>query len=270
VGVQAASRVAITLGDTASGFAGTVGAGGQISAPIVKRFGGRESPWEHWVTPFVAGDGGTTHWEAPSVAPPIAANGAFGVLAPGLRTTVGEVSGRRTALTVSIRGGGFASDDAPGRSFVAFVGSGDLRPFSFRQESIFVSSGPLAALHVFNARLGASNGVFVSARAVEGIGVVPVLTRFAVAGVGAAWDAPWVSWFEGSGSAIGGSLGVPWARFLKSTADADYDASNKILLGVRGSLGYLHPCGCLKVTLWGAERLGRGGFDSYVSVDLAP
>jgi hypothetical protein len=270
VGAHAGSRVAITLGDTASGFFGTVGAGGQISAPIVKRFGGPNSPWEHWVTPFIAGDAGTTHWEAPSVAPPIGTNGAFGVLAPGLRTTVGEVSGRRTALTVSIRGGGFASEDAPGRSFVAFVGSGDLRPFSFRQESVVVSSESLAAMHVFNARLGASNGVFVSARAAEGIGVIPVLTRFAVAGVGAAWDAPWVGWFEGAGSAIGGSVGIPWARFLKSTADADYDVANKNLLGVRGSLGYLHPCGCLKVTLWGAERLGRRGFDSYLSVDLAP
>lgn len=270
VGVQAASRAAITLDDTASGFAGTVGAGGQISAPLVKRFGGRDSPWEHWVTPFVAADGGTTRWEAPSVAPPVAANGAFGVLSPGLRTTVGEVSGRRTALSASIRGGGFASADAPGRSFVAFVGSGDLRPFSFRQESVVVSSGSLAALHLFNARLGASNGAFVSARVVEGTGVVPLLTRLAIAGGGAAWDGPWVSWFDGAGSAIGGSLGIPWARFLRSTADADYDASNKILLGVRGSLGYLHPCGCLKVTLWGAERLGRNGFDSYVAVDLAP
>jgi hypothetical protein len=270
LGVHAGSRVAVTLGDTAAGYAATVGAGGQISAPFVKRFGRPDAPLEHWVTPFISGDAGTTHWEAPSVAPPLADNGAFGVLAPGVRTTVGELSGRRTALTLSARGGGFSSNDGSGRVFIAFTGSGDLVPFSLRQESVVLPSESAAALHVFYARIGVSNGTFVSARVVEGIGVVPLLTRFAVAGPGAAWDSPWVSWFSGSGTAVGGSLGVPWTRFLSSAADSDFDVSNKTLLGVRGSLAYLHPCGCLKVTLWGAERLGRRGFDSYLAVDLAP
>jgi hypothetical protein len=269
-GFQAGSRLAVTLGDRAAGYMGTAGVGAHISAPFVRRFGASETPVEHWVTPFVAGNAGVTHWEAPSVAPPLAPNGAFGVLSPGVRTTIGEISGRRTALTLSVRGGGLAAESAHARAFVAVGGTGDLRPFSLHQESIVVVAESLAAVHLFNARVGAANGAHVSARIVEGLGDVPVLARLAVAGLGAGWDAPWVPWFGSAGTAAGGSLGIPWTRFLTSVADADYDLANRILLGVRGSLAYLHPCGCLRVALWGAERLGRRGFDSYLVVDLTP
>lgn len=268
-GVQAGSRVAVTLGERSAGHLAAVGAGGQVSAPFVKRFGSHDAPLEHWVTPFIAGSVGMTHWEAPSVAPPLAPNGKFGVLSPGIRTTMGEISGPRAALTISFRGGAVV-DDRQSRGFVAVTGNGTLRPLSLRQESIVIPSESTAAVHVFNARLGTTDGAFVSLRLVEGVGDVPVLTRFAISGFGAAWDSAWLPWFEGAGSAVGGSLGVPWARLLASAADADYDVANGTLLGIRGSLAYLHPCGCLKVSLWGGERLGRSGFDSYVAVDLAP
>lgn len=270
IGVQARSRALLTVTEQGAGHTGALGLASDLSAPFVKRFGGRDAPIEHWVTPFLAGTVGAVHSEAPSVAPALAPNGVFAVVAPGMKTTVGELAGRRSALTVSLRCGVLAESGATPNGFVAAGALADERPFSFREESVLDVTMPNSSVHVLEARLGAVDGLFVSARLHESLGDLPLATRFAFSGSDGGWDAPWIPWFASAGATVGGRLGIPWTPWLTTLADSDYDASGRSLLGVRGSLAYLHPCRCLRVSIWGGERLGRQGFDSLLTVDLAP
>jgi hypothetical protein len=50
----------------------------------------------------------------------------------------------------------------------------------------------------------------------------------------------------------------------------DYDLEHSELLGVRGSLGYRHPCGCLATVAWAGQRLARDGIDAWFTLDLMP
>jgi hypothetical protein len=85
------------------------------------------------------------------------------------------------------------------------------------------------------------------------------------------WNAPAAGWFSGSdGWSVGGRLGIPLLRGFRSVAEVDYDLAHSALLGIRGTLGYRHPCGCFALTAWGGHRAGRAGVDSWLAVDLAP
>lgn len=65
-------------------------------------------------------------------------------------------------------------------------------------------------------------------------------------------------------------LGVPWTRSLRTSVRADADLTAGELLALQGVLSYRHPCGCLGFTAAGAHRLGRGGVDIALSIDLLP
>ena len=269
VAVQARSRAALTVNENESGTTGAAGVSGELSAPFVKRFGRADAPFEHWITPFAGGTVGVARSEMPSVFPALAPDGMFAIVASGVRTTVGEIAGRRSALTMALKGGALVEGRDASTGFVAARGVADERPFSFHEESVVVPRS-YASVHVLEARIGTLQGLFVSARMHESFGVVPVLARFAFSGQDGGWDAPWVEWFERTGASVGGRVGVPWTSWLTTRTDVVYDATARELLGVRGSLAYLHPCGCLRVSLWGGERVGRHGPDAFLTVDLAP
>lgn len=270
LGVQGRTRASAAFGEKTSGHAAAVGVSGRLAAPFVKRFGARAVPLEHRITPFVAGTVGAAHSTAASIGRTIAPDGPFEVVTSGIRTTVGELAGERLALTLELEGGGIADESEAPRGVVAVGAVGDARAFSVRQESVVAVASTGTAVHVLSARLGAADGPSVAARFHQSLGDVPILSRFALAGLGGGWDSPWVPWFGGPGSALGGRIAVPWTRWLSSAADSDYDVTNQTVLGVRGSLGYLHPCGCLRASLWGGVRHGRRGPDALLTLDFAP
>jgi hypothetical protein len=119
---------------------------------------------------------------------------------------------------------------------------------------------------IATVRVGREDALFIEGRAQGTSGTVPLLARVLSAGL----DAPWAAWLGDAGWSLGGRVGVPLARFLASTAAADYDAENGVLLGVRGGLTYRHPCGCLTATAWAGHRTGRAGADGFVTVGLVP
>jgi hypothetical protein len=65
-------------------------------------------------------------------------------------------------------------------------------------------------------------------------------------------------------------LGVPWTRAVRTSVRADADLTAGELLALQGVLTYRHPCGCLGFAAAGAHRLGRGGVDLALSIDLVP
>jgi hypothetical protein len=267
--VQGRTRAVVTLGERDTGHTALAGVSGRISAPFVKRFGSSAAPLQHWITPSVVATIGAADTAVPSVAPALVPDGWFGIVMPGLSTAFGEVANGRSALTVSVQSGGMAERESDAKGFVAESSVADARLFAFHEEAVLMLGSPRSALHVFEARVGEVNGLFISAHLHESFGEPPLIARFAFSGLDAGWDAPWVPWFSAPGSTVGARVGVPWAPWLSNAVDVDYDVTNERLLGVRGSLRYLHPCGCLRVSLWGAQRLGRSGVDSFLTVDLA-
>jgi hypothetical protein len=274
VGIEGRTRAVTAVDATAVGHTIASGAGAEIAMPFVKNFGPGASPTQHWITPFVSSLVGVADTELPSVGPSVAANGGFLVASAGVRSTLGQAQGSRDAVSVSARTGYLGEAGAAPRPVVVWTAAGRARSVAVHGEGVSLISASQGALVLSEVRLGPDDGPFVSGRAVGQTGAVPVLGRLLTGG----WDAPWASWLGSPGWAAGGRVGVPWTRWLASSADLDYDVTHRTLLGLRGSLGYRHPCGCLAVALWAGHRVGRGEgpggalqrLDSWLTVDLMP
>src|SRR6185312_16258407 len=111
------------------------------------------------------------------------------------------------------------------------------------------------------ADAGGPGGAFV-ARA--RVGVDPVAAR-------ALTDAP----LEPSGGFLasegwtgGAGARVPWTAWLASTAGADADLTAKLLVAARAGLELRDRCGCLRVRLDGAHRIGRDGVDVWLALEI--
>jgi hypothetical protein len=50
----------------------------------------------------------------------------------------------------------------------------------------------------------------------------------------------------------------------------DADPLDQDLLAVRSFARYRHACRCVAVAAFGSRRLGRGGFDAGLTLDLMP
>ncbi|HVW28495.1 MAG TPA: hypothetical protein VHC69_24190 [Polyangiaceae bacterium] len=267
VDVEGRARGVATLDENHEGYAGAAALVADIAAPFVKELGGGASPLEHWVTPFVSGMAGAVATRSPSIVPALAPDGGFFVAAGGARTSLGERAGNRAAVSASLQAG-YAGDAATERGPIgAWRVTGQGASFAIRGEGVFTWAMPRNGNVVLaTLRAGPESGLFVEGRAEGASGDVPLLVRVLSAGL----DAPWAAWLDSAGWSLGARVGVPWTRFLSSTAAADYDATDRVLLGLRGGLTYRHPCGCLTMSAWAGHRTGRAGADGFVSVGLVP
>jgi hypothetical protein len=82
-------------------------------------------------------------------------------------------------------------------------------------------------------------------------------------------DEPSGGWLVASGWSLGAEVALPFSS-AEIGAAFDEDATERALLGARGWASYRHPCRCLGLGAFAARRIGRGGVDVWVSVDLAP
>jgi hypothetical protein len=222
---------------------------------------------EHWVTPFASALAGGSETRSPSAVPLVAPDGAFLLAAGGIRSTLGETAGSRAAVSASFRAG-YASDaSARGVPLAAWRATGQGSAFALRGEGVSAwGAADRGTVVLTTLRAGRESSFFLEGRAAGSSGNVPLLARVLSAG----FDAPWVPWLADAGWSLGGRLGVPWTRFLASTADADYDLTHRTLLGVRGGMTYRHPCGCLSATAWAGHRTARQGVDGFVTLSLSP
>lgn len=269
VSAEAQGRGAATLQNDARGFTSAVGGRAEVATPLVKEFGPSSDPAEHWIVPFLSGTAGVLASRTPAVLEPVAPSGPIVGATSGFRTTWGRIAGDRAAISASAAGSWIAhrggsvpvgTVSAGGRVGVASSRMQIVRPFT----------SPDSVVAIAQVGLGEGRGPFVTGRLVGARSNVPVVTRLAA---GSGWDAPWVAWLDREGWTTGGSFGIPWTRWLATRMDGDYDISQRTLLGVRGSLSYLHPCRCLAVAVWSGARLGRRSPDlpdSWVTVDIAP
>lgn len=270
VDLEARARATATVGEAAVGHMAAAGGSVELTLPLVKDFGDRAQPMQHWVTPFVTLTGGGVDEGGPSVADAPLPSGGFYVMSLGVRTTLGELAGGRSAITGSVAPSIIGGVDRPMPALTASAG-GRSGVLSTRADLVsLVEEHSRPSLAIVHARVGRDDGVFLAARTVFESTPVPISTRLVS---GSAWDAPWVSWLDRAGWTLGGSFGVPWTRWLATRADVDYDATNRELLGIRGGASYLHPCRCVALAVFSGTRLGRkthGIPDSWITVDLMP
>jgi hypothetical protein len=249
-------------GDQAGALA-WLGGRTRVGLPLVGELGGRD-PIVHRVEPFVRGSGrwATTRGEL-ATAEPLDRESVVAASA-GATTSLGRYGARR-ALRAELEAGAAgpperivpaASARAVADAAVAALGSGlEWTPSDDR--GVATSS---------RVRLGRVDALHVTASADGRGGQPPTLAQL----LGGDFDARRAGRFDREGWTLGGELGVPFTPWLASAVAADYDLTGEQLLGVRGTLGYRHPCGCLAALAWAGQRLGRDGLDAWLTLDLLP
>jgi len=76
--------------------------------------------------------------------------------------------------------------------------------------------------------------------------------------------------YDRGGLTTGAELRVLLWSELAIWLGGDLDPLSQDLLGVRSGGAYRHACGCFAFSAFASQRIGRGGFDAGVSLDLMP
>ncbi len=117
---------------------------------------------------------------------------------------------------------------------------------------------------VAHARIGNGAGLHVVAHAAERDGVDPLLAR---ALVDPTLEPP-SGFLVAPGWTGGLGLGLPLGSRVSARGGADVDLDARNLVSAVGAIELHDPCDCVVVRTTASERIGRGGIDVWISVDL--
>ncbi|MBN1609898.1 MAG: hypothetical protein JW940_24925 [Polyangiaceae bacterium] len=254
--------LALTMSDT-NGAAMVVGAGSEMSVPLVRRYGEQSAPAWHWVEPYARFDGavGVDRGAAPT---PLPSGSRWLSALVGVRNAI-EWYRAGSASELTLSAGWLGLDARAIRALaMSMTASGDVIATDVSLDWL---PDERSAGSVSRVRIGAAEGVVLDARVEGRHGRQAIAVRWFDRDV---WDAPWNGWYSEPGWSAGSSLLVPWTRWLASAVAADYDLTADRSLGERGGLAYRHPCGCLALIAQAGRRLGRRGFDASLTLDLLP
>lgn len=256
-------------GSAGSGAGGTATTRLTLGLPLVRAFAGAEpaDPLRHRIEPFVAGFGAVASGDR-----------ALGVL-PGRGAslledgaTVGAEAGVSTAL------GRWAANQAGegSASVGALADATGIHPVA--RWTLAATSRVLGAAvdgaHAlgtgdalgFRLRLGAMDRWGLRVHGTWRRGDDPIAAR-AIADT--VVSAP-LGFVASDGFSGGVAASIPWAKFLATRGGVDWDFTAQRLLGAWGTLELRDGCGCVRVRVTGAHRLGREGLDVWLSIDFAP
>jgi hypothetical protein len=261
VGASMHGASAVLVEEAAAQGAAAAGAVATVALPLERTY---SSDVRHVVAPFVEAGGKLSRADV-STMPWV--HGSSGALhaALGLRSTVGRYASRTGASAV-LRAGTVGAPEAQ-RRLLAARAVADIDLLGAGAEAVWEPERTDAGVVLGSVRAGRADGVHLVARAAGSAGEPVLEGRTLVAG---GWHAVPVDWLDRPGWAFGSSVGIPWARWLASGFDVDYDWTQRALLGVRGATAYHHPCRCLALTAWAGHRAGRDGIDAMLTIDLAP
>jgi hypothetical protein len=119
---------------------------------------------------------------------------------------------------------------------------------------------------VARLRVGPAAGLHVVGLTAVRDGVDPVLARL----VGDPSVEPGAGFLARGGWTAGGRVSIPWWSLVTSSVGADFDLDRRELVGARAGIEVRDRCRCLVVRTAAAHRVGRGGVDVWVTIDLAP
>lgn len=263
-----------TLPSGAESFA-SVGAALELGLPLRRRFGVGD-PLLHYVTPLVGAFGlyelepdratGSADVIEPDAGDSGGTDARMGQLSGGVRTSFGKWA-ERSSVQLEGRAGWVKAEARVarllmGRALAAsdFVGASlhgvtDIDAVGQWEATARARFGPESSHHLSLYLEGQQDLDARMARAISG----DVLS-----------SEPPFAWYDAEGLSSGAEMMLKWSRALSTAVGADMDVKASTLLGVRGSLAYRHPCGCLATVAWAGHRLARRGVDAWLTLDLIP
>jgi hypothetical protein len=117
---------------------------------------------------------------------------------------------------------------------------------------------------VGSARIGSASGLHLAVHVAERDGVDVRLAR-------ALLDPtlePDSGFLSSSGWTGGARAGLPLGTRLSVRGGADVDLDARALVAAIGAVEAHDPCGCVVARLSAAHRIGRGGVDVWLSLDI--
>jgi hypothetical protein len=287
-GLAAASVAVHGVGQVADdGTERTVDGAAQLRArlgvPLVRAFAGEAAPpeaagprdpWVHTTEPYVEAAAIETRAGDTAILPVArgmtAPSGEAWVASAGWANAMGRWGARASAaldaaagLVGSLPGSGSAArTDGVVRAGL----SAQAAVLSLRADAARVLSGVDSRGGAFSAyaRVGSRGGLHAGAHVAERDGVDPVLARALVDPT----LEPASGFFAATGWTGGADAGVPLGPRITVRGGADADLTARELVAVGGAIELHDPCGCVVVRANGAERIGRGGVDVWLSIDL--
>jgi len=271
VGASVAVRLLADVADDGqrAGVDGASQARVTVALPLARAYGSPDSgdPWVHTAAPRLELAGLATHASDVFVLPPgrgaVLPNGGAWIAGAGWSNALGRW-GSRAAAEADVVGGAVGSDSGASPVLRARATAGGawvgLRVDLARVAGAAGTGGAFVA----GARVGPGTGLHLSAHVAERDGIDPVVARVLV-------DAPLepASGFLAAPGWTGGArLGVPIGSRVTARGGADVDVDARELVAAVGAIELHDPCGCVVVRATASHRIGRGGVDAWVSVDL--
>jgi len=274
IGPAGASLALRGLGDVAndgtrSGFDGASQARAALSLPLFRGFASRDDgdPWIHTTEPRVEVAGIATQVSDVLVAPPgrgtAAPAGGAWVAAAGWSNAIGRW-GSRAAAEADIVGGVVGSDEGTFPALRARLATGGTWAALRVDFARLVGSTSDGGAFVAGGRIGPGSGLHLAAHVAERDGVDPLIARALV-------DAPLEpasGFLAGPGWTGGARLAVPIGSRITTRGGADVDFDARELVAAAFSLELHDPCNCVVVRATASHRIGRGGVDAWLAVDL--
>ena len=239
-----------------------LGAQAELSLPLRRRFGARD-PLLHYVTPLLVGSAVHVIERDELVESPGA---DLGQTSAGVRSALGHW-GRQSGVQVEARAGLAGTEDEVLRLAAADM-LGQSQFFALGAHAVTQMDDSDRWVLSSLVRIGPEFGHHVSIYAEGQRAIDTHLARLMSGDV--LTREPWLEWYDRPGLSSGAELMLRFAPALSGAAGADVDVDAETLLGVRGSLAYRHPCGCLATVAWAGHRIGRRGVDAWLTVDLIP
>jgi hypothetical protein len=274
LGAAGASLALRGLGDVAndgtrSGFDGASQARATVSLPLFRGFASRDDgdPWIHTTEPRLEVAGIAMHTSDVLVVPPgrgtAVPSGRAWVAAAGWSNAVGRW-GSQAAAEADLVGGVVGSDEGAFPALRARAAAGGTWAGLRVDFARIVGSTADGGAFVAGARIGPAAGLHLAAHVAERDGIDPLIARALV-------DAPLEpasGFLAGPGWTGGARLAVPIGSRITTRGGADVDLDAQELVAAAFSLELHDPCNCVVVRATASHRIGRGGVDAWLAVDL--
>ena len=269
------SLVARALGGVANdvahfGMDGAAQARMAISLPLARSYPSPDAtdPWVHTTEPHLEVAAGASR-DSGVLMPvgrltPIPDGWAW-VVGGGWANVVGRWGARTTAeLDETL---GVVGDDRHAVPALRARGSVDAPWLGLGAElARVVGSLQAGGALLANLRLGPASGLHVATHVAQRDGIDPILAR---ALVDPSLEPP-TGFLAARGWTGGARAALPLGSRVTAQGGADVDMGARELVAALGSLELHDPCRCVILRATAAHRIGRGGLDVWVSVDLPP
>lgn len=278
IAVHGVGQLADDGGDRAADGAAQLRA--RLGVPLVRAFGGESpdsgasDPWVHTTEPYAEAAAIATRASDTAIAPTArgmtAPRGEVWVASAGWANAIG-LWGARTSGELDASAGLVGSLPSSGEASrvegaVRARASAHASVLSLRADvaRVIADAGSCGGAFSAYARVGRRASLYAGAHVAERDGVDPVTAR---ALVDPALE-PASGFFVATGWTGGAEVGVPLGSRITVRGSGDADLTGRELVAVGGAVEVHDPCGCVVVRANAAERIGRGGVDVWLSIDL--